>query len=44
MRNFSIRVDYAESRGGGKRGAHSRVCGAADKGPSLDNYLPFAQA
>lgn len=30
--------------GGGKRGAHSRVCGAADKGPSLDNYLPFAQA
>lgn len=28
-----------------KRGAvaHSRVCGAADKGPSLDNYLPFAR-
>ena len=22
---------------------HSRVCGAADKGPSLDNYLPFGR-
>lgn len=63
MRNFSSRMDYAESRtargqSGGERGregggegveskrgavAHSRVCGAADKGPSLDNYLPFAR-
>lgn len=33
----------AESKRGAAVMAHSRVCGAADKGPSLDNYLPFAR-
>lgn len=33
----------AESKRGAAVVAHSRVCGAADKGPSLDNYLPFAR-
>lgn len=36
-------VGGAESKRGAAVVAHSRVCGAADKGPSLDNYLPFAR-